>query len=180
MLFTANSADANHSGQSFCLWSTKNQRYCSNSWFIRSVCPSVCRWKAINNFVLIPNILFSSFISSAANCSPLSDTTLSGNSCSFYTLSLNNLANPFADIPSVVATKCVILDNLSQTTKIASFPATTGNFIIKSTVKCVYGFPSTSLNFNFPANSLVLFLIFWHKSHPSTYLLTSLITPSHQ
>ena len=31
-------------------------------------------------------------------------------------LSLNYLTNPFADVSSIVATKCVILDNLSQTT----------------------------------------------------------------
>ena len=42
LLLTANSADASYSSQFFCLWFTKNQRYCSNSWFICSVCPSVC------------------------------------------------------------------------------------------------------------------------------------------
>jgi len=39
-------------------------------------------------------------------------------------LSVNFRTGPFADVPSVVATKYVILDNLLQTTKITSFPAT--------------------------------------------------------
>ena len=53
---------------------------------------------------------YSTLISSATNCGSLSDIILTGNPCSFHTLFLNNLANPFADISSVVATKCVILE----------------------------------------------------------------------
>jgi len=82
-----------------------------------------------------------------------------GNLCNFYILSLNNCANPSTNVPSVIATKCVILDNLSQTTRIASFPATNSNFIIKSTVKYIHGFFSISLNFNFSASTSVLFFI---------------------
>ena len=83
------------------------------------------------------------------NWSPLSDTTLSGNPCNFYILSLNSLAKPFTNVPSVAATKCVIFDSLLQTTRIASFLATTGNFVIKSTIRYVYGFSGISLSFNF-------------------------------
>ena len=42
LLLTTNSAITSYSGQSFYLWFTKNQRYCSNSWFIYLVYPSVC------------------------------------------------------------------------------------------------------------------------------------------
>jgi len=35
-------------------------------------------------------------------------------------LSLNSLTNPFTNVFFIVATKCVILDNLSHTTKIMS------------------------------------------------------------
>jgi len=48
-------------------------------------------------------------------------------------LSLKSLANPSTVISSIVAIKCVIFDSLSQTTKMASFPATIGNLVIKST-----------------------------------------------
>ena len=173
LLLTANSADTSHSGQSFCLWSTKNLRYCSNSWFIYSVCLPVYGWKDVNNLVLIPNILFSSLVISTANCGPLSNTTLSSNPYSFYTLFLNDLTNPSTDVSSVVATKCVILDNLSQTTRIVSFLATNSNFIIKSIIRYVYSFFSISLNFNFPAGASILFFILWYILQPSTYLHTS-------
>ena len=78
-----------------------------------------------------PNILFSSFANSTANCGPLSEITLSGNLYNFYILSLNNLTNSSADISSIVATKCAILDNLLQTTRITSFPATNSNLVIR-------------------------------------------------
>ena len=137
LLFTANSADTNYSGQSFCLCSMKNLKYCSNSWFIHSICPSIYGWNAVNSLISIPNILFSSFVNSTENFGPQSDITLSGSPCNFYTLSLKSHTNPSANVSSVVATKYVILDNLLQTTRIASFPATTGNFVIKSTIRCV-------------------------------------------
>ena len=180
LLFTANSANANYSGQSFCLWSTKNQRYCSNFWFICSVCLSVCGWKAINSFISISNILFSSLVNCTANCGPLFNVTLSGNLYNFYIIFLNNLANPSTDILFVVAIKYVILDNLLQTTRIASFLATSGNLVIKSTVKYIHSFSGTSLSFNFPATSSILFFILWHILHPFIYLPISLITLGHQ
>ena len=128
----------------------------------------------------MPNIPFNFLVSSAANWGPLSDTILSGNPCNFYILSLKSLSNPSAIIPSIVAIKCVIFDNLSQTTKMASFPATIGNLVIKSTEICIYGFSRTSPNFTFPATSSVLFFICWHKLHPFIYHPTSLITSSYQ
>ena len=85
-------------------------------------------------------MLFNSLVNFAANCGPLSDTMLSGNPFNFYTLSLNSLANPSVDIPSIVATKYVIFDSLSQITRITFFPATNSHFVMKSTIKYVYGF----------------------------------------
>ena len=105
---------------------------------------------------------------------------LSSSLCNFHTLSLNNFASLFADVHSVVATKCAILDNLLQTTRIVSFPATNSNFVLKSTIKCVYSFSGTLLNFNFPAGISTLFFILWHISHPSIYFPTSFITSGYQ
>ena len=117
-----------------------------------SICPSIQGWNNINSFVSISNILFNSFIISAANCGPLSNTILFGNLSNFHTLSLNNLANSSTNVSSIIITKCIILDNLLQTTIIASFLTTNSNFVIKSTIKYVYSFFRTSLNFNFLAN----------------------------
>ena len=59
---------------------------------------------------------------------------ITGNLCNFNTLPLNNLANPFADISSVIATKCAIFDNISHTTNIAFFTVTSSNLMIKFTI----------------------------------------------
>ena len=60
---------------------------------------------------------------------------------------------------SVVVTKYVILDNLSQTIRIVSFLVTNSNFVIKSTVRYVYSFSSISLNSNFFTDTSILFFI---------------------
>jgi len=85
----------------------------------------------------------------------LSNNILSGNLYNLHTLSQNNLANSSTNISSVVATKYIILDNLSQTTRIVFLLATNSNFIINSTIRCVYSFSGISLNFNFLASIFV-------------------------
>ena len=77
--------------------------------------------------------------------------------------------------PSVVATKYVILDNLSQTTKITLFPTINSNFVIKSTIKCVHSFSGTSLSYNFSTGASVLFLsssIYYKNSHTFLHFLS--------
>ena len=122
------------------------------------------------------------FVSSATNCSPLSNITLSSNSCNFHTLSLNNLTNSSTNISFAVVTKCAIFDNLLHTTRIVSFSATNGNFVMKSTIKCAYGISSISFTINFSTGISVLFFIIWHKSHSSTYFYFSMsfVTHGHQ
>jgi len=85
----------------------------------------------------------------------LSKITLSSNLCNFYTLSLNNLAKPSANVPSVIVIKYAILANLSQTTRITLFPATNSNFIMKSTAKCVHSLSKTSFVINLPTSASV-------------------------
>ena len=126
------------------------------------ICLSVWRWNDVNSFVSIPNILFNSFVISVTNCNPLSNTILSSNPCNFYMLSLNYLANHSTDVPSLVTTKCVILDSLLQTTRITSFLATNSNFIIKFTIRCIHSFFRTLLNFNFSASTSTLFSNIYH------------------
>ena len=113
------------------------------------VCLSVLEWNDVGSFVSISNMLFNFFIISTVNYGSLSNTILFSNPCNFYKLSLNSLTNFSTDVFFVVATKCVILDNLLQTTRIIFFLATNSNLIIKSTIRCVYSFFRTLLNFNF-------------------------------
>ena len=123
------------------------------------ICLSVWGWNNIDSFISIPNILFNSFIISTINYGSLSDTILSSNSCNFQILTLNNHTNSSADIPSIVAIKYIILDNLSQIIRITSFSATNNNFVMKSTIRCIHGFSRISLNFNFSASPSILFFI---------------------
>ena len=123
-----------------------------------SICLSVWEWNNVDSFILIPSIPFNSLVISTANYSPLFNTILSSNLCNFYILSLNNLANPFTNVSSVIATKCVILDNLLQTTRTTSFFATNGNLVIKSTIGYAHSFSGTLLNFNFSISTSVYFL----------------------
>ena len=68
------------------------------------------------------------------NCSSLSGIIFSSNLCNFYILSLNNLADYFANVPSVVAIKYTIFDNLLHTTSIVFFLTTNGNLVMKFTI----------------------------------------------
>ena len=125
-------------------------------------------------------MLFNSFIISAANYGSLSNTILSGNLYNFYMLFLNNLTSPSTDVPSVVVTKYVIFNSLLQTIRITSFPATSSNFVIKSTIRCIYSFSGISLNFSFSAGTSILFFICWHILHLSIYFFIFLVISSRQ
>ena len=118
---------------------------------MHSICLSQ---KTVNSFVSIPNILFNSFINFTINCSSLSEIMLFSSPCNFHMLFLNNLANP-----SVIATKCVIFENLSHTTSIISFSATNSNLVMKSTIKYVHSFSGTLFVISFPTSASVLFFI---------------------
>jgi len=62
--------------------------------------------------------------------------------------------------------------------KITSFPATNGNLVIKLTIKYVYGFSGTSLNFSFPTSASILFFIHNHPHISLHYLLLLVISNS--
>ena len=51
-----------------------NRRYCWRSRFIRSVCPSVCGWCAVDNLGVIPRRLHKSFMTCDANWGLLRST----------------------------------------------------------------------------------------------------------
>ena len=70
--------------------------------FIYLVWPFICKWNDVDNFVPIPSILFNSFVNFATKYSFLFNIILSGNSCNFHILSLNNFASSSADVSSIV------------------------------------------------------------------------------
>ena len=66
------------------------QRYCSISWLTCSDSPSVCGWKAVDSFCLIPSFLQSSYVTCAVNCGPRSKIIAEGKPVCFQTLSRSN------------------------------------------------------------------------------------------
>jgi len=83
---------------------------------------------------------------------------LSGNPCSFHMLSLNSLANPSADVFSIVGIKWTILVNQSTATRILSYPCIKGNLVIKSANICIQGFSGIDLALTFLPAILCSFL----------------------
>ena len=83
-----------------------------------------------DNWLSIPNILFNSCIIPAANWGPQSKMIVSDNPYNFYTLFLNNCANPSADVLFIVGIKCTIFVNLLTTTKIKSYSWAKGSLVI--------------------------------------------------
>ena len=75
-----------------------------------------------------------------------------------FILFLNNLANPFV-FPSVMATKYTIFDNLLHTTRIAFFSTTNSSFVMKFTIRYVYGFSGILFAISFYTGIFVLFSI---------------------
>ena len=105
---------------------------------------------------------------------------LLGNLYNFHTLSLSNLASPFANILSIVGIKWTIFVNLSTTTKIKSYPYANGSLVMKSANIYVQGFLDIELGINLPVGYSMWFLFLWQKLHLSIYCFISLVTPGHQ
>ena len=105
---------------------------------------------------------------------------LLGKLCNFHTLFLNNLADPSANVFSVVGIKWTILVSRSTTTRILLYPYAKGSLVIKSANICVYGFSRTELGINLLTGCSVQFLFHWQVLYPSTYCFTSFVIPGHQ
>ena len=80
------------------------------------------------------------------------------NPYSFHIQSLNNLANPFTNVLSQVATKYTILINLSTTTKIISYILLYDSFKMKSAIICIQDFSGTILSISFSTSISILCL----------------------
>src|SRR5487761_1613246 len=71
-------ASGSHSAHVFCLVPQYSRRYCSSDWLVRSLCPSVCGWYAIDMFRLTSSRLHSSLVNFEISCGPLSDMIFLG------------------------------------------------------------------------------------------------------
>jgi len=86
----ANSIMGRRVAQLFCWKFPHIRRYCSSSWLTRSDSPSICGWKVVDNFCLIPNFHQNSWVTCAANCRPRSEIIVNGKPVRFHTLSISN------------------------------------------------------------------------------------------
>ena len=134
-----NSTHVNHSYQSDWRWFTKSRRYCSTSWLIHSVCPSVCGWYAVDKFPTTPVNLWRSFMNWAANWGPQSLITFQGSPCLLHTWSLYMRAVPWAVSSMFVGMTIIILENRSTITRMALKPLDSGNSPMMSMEICSQG-----------------------------------------
>ena len=86
----ANSIIERKVAQSSCWKFPHMHRYCSSSWLTCSDSPSVCRWKAVDSFCLIPNFRQNSWVTCVANCGPWSEMIVKEKPVHFQTLSISN------------------------------------------------------------------------------------------
>src|SRR6266705_7176327 len=120
--------------QSSCWKFPHMQRYCSISWFTRSDSPSVCGWKAVDSFCLIPNFLQSSWVTCAANCGPRSDMIVKGKPVRFQTLSMRSWLVCSTVMVVLQGDRMIALLWWSTMVRILSYPCDTGSPTMKSIV----------------------------------------------
>jgi len=130
----ANSIRGNRVAQSSCWKFLQIQRYCSISWFTHSNLPSICGWKAVDNFCLIPSFLHNSCITCVANCGPWSDIIVEGKPVRFQTLSNSNWLVLTVVIFLLHGERIIALLWRSTTVRMLSYPLDVGRSVMKSIV----------------------------------------------
>jgi len=108
------------------------RRYRSNMVLVRSVCPSVCGWKAVLSLRLIPNFPVVSFHRSEVNSVPLSEMISCCCPCSLTISLMKRLANCRASRFFEYGMKWLILVTRSMTTSMVSSPSDFGRSVMKS------------------------------------------------
>jgi len=154
-------------------------RYCSISWFTHSDSPSVCGWKAIESFCLIPSFLQSSWVTCAANCGPRSDMIVKGKPVHFHTLFMRSWLVCSAVMVALQGDKMIALLWRSMTVRILSYPCDTGSPTMKSIVMV----SQTPLGTSFGLRGTLTggrILVVWQVAHPLMYSLTNSVMPGYQ
>ena len=135
--------------------------YCSISWLTCLDSLSVCRWKAVESFCLIPSFLQSSYVTCAANCGPLSEMMASGNPVHFQTLSSSSWLVCSAVMVLLQGDKMIALLCQSTTIRILSYPLDVGRSVMKSIVMVSHGPLGISFGFSGTLTG-GLILVVWH------------------
>src|SRR6266581_6123074 len=155
------------------------QRYCSISWFTHSDSPSICRWKAVDSFCLIPSFLQSSWVTCAANCGPQSDMIVKGKPMRFHTLSMSSWLVWSAVIVALQGDRMIALLWRSTTVRMLSYPCKVGSPTMKSIVMVSQTLLGTSFGLSGTLTGGRI-LVVWQVAHPLMYSLTNSVMPGHQ
>src|SRR6266702_3921215 len=142
-LLCANSARGKYACQLSCRSFTQNCRYCSSHWFVRSDCPSIRGWYAVDMFCVVPVALHSPRMKREANFRSLSLMNLSGSPNRGNTCWTIRPAVSSAVILSLHGMKrAALVQSWSVTVRIASYPCEMGNLVMKSNATVSKGIAS--------------------------------------
>ena len=144
-----------------------NQRYCWRSWFICSVCPSVCGWCTVDNLGVMPRHLHKSFMTCDVNWGPRSDTIEHGSLWFFHMLNRYSFVVSSAVTIFVVGMNSISFENWSTTTKIESYLLDIGRSMVKSAVMSTHSLWGTSSGLRVPNGAWFVPLNLAHLSHLS-------------
>ena len=108
------------------------QRYHLITWLTHSDSPSVCGWKVVDSFCLIPNFLQNSCVTWAVNCSPQSEIMAKGNPVLFQTLSTSNWLVCSVVMVLWQGDRIIALLWWLMTVRILSYPWETGRSTVKA------------------------------------------------
>src|SRR5437879_10638805 len=147
--------------QSFCWKFPQMRKYCSISWLTRSDSPSICGWKAVDSFCLIPSFLQSSCVTCAANCGPQSEIITLGKPVHFQTLSTSNWLVCSTVMVLLQRDRMIALLWRSTTVRMLSYPFDIGRSIMKSIVIVSHGPSGISVGFSDILILARLFIV-WH------------------
>jgi hypothetical protein len=162
--------------QSFCWKFPQMRRYCSISWLTCSDSPSVCGWKAVDSFCLIPSFLQSSCVTYAVNCGPWSKIIALGKPVHFQMLSTSNWLICSAIMVLLQGDRTIALLWQSATVRMLSYPFNVGRSVIKSMVIISHGPLGISVGFSGTLTGGHIFVV-WHVAHPLMYALTNSVIP---
>src|SRR6266704_952752 len=170
-LLCANSARGKYACQLSCRSLTQNRRYCSSHWFVRSDCPSVRGWYAVDIICVVPVPLHSSLTNLDANFGSRSlmnfrGSPNRGNKC--WTISPAVSSAVILSLHGM--NTAALVQSWSVMVSIESYPCDIGSLVIKSTATVSNGIASRVGNIG-DSGALVgrvLILFRWHSAHPRT------------
>src|SRR5437588_7473884 len=144
------------------------RRYCSISWLTCSDSPSICGWKAVDSFCLIPSFLQSSCVTCAANCGPRSEIIALGKLVRFQTLSTSNWLVCSAVMVLLQGDRMIALLWQLTTVRMLSYPFDVRRSVMKSIVIISHRPSGISVGFSGTLTGGRIFVV-WHIAHPLLY-----------